>query len=317
MIDQISIDVVVAALLPSIDSHQKKIERAFCLGLSGVQGSGKSTWAAALAHRLTDKHNLHTRTISLDDLYLDHDDLLSLKQNNFGNKLLQARGQPGTHDEKLAQSFLTEVLAPSLGSDRRARIKWPAYDKSLNNGQGGRVPVSEWELVSLDERLDVLIFEGWCLGFQPLPQDELREKRRMSESSPPSQTQKVTERLTETLQFHDLEHLLLINASLKRYCETFMGPETFDSFVHLTTDDLSRVYCWREDQEEALRRKGKPAMAKEDVIKFVQGYMPAYELYLERLNERSLFQSSPLAVGKKHIRVVLDNNRNVVSTNVL
>jgi D-glycerate 3-kinase len=113
---------------------------------------------------------------------------------------------------------------------------------------------------------------------------------------------------TETLAELSLQNLLDINASLAKYNAAFMGPEHFDFFVHLDTDDLQNVYRWRIDQEHALLRQRGEGMTDEGVVSFVKGYMPGYELYLGRLRGESF----PEKKGA-HLRVTLGRERNVVS----
>lgn len=144
MINSNAIDTVLAIFLPLIRAHREQTSTPFVLGLSGLQGSGKSAWAAALSQALTLRHNLKTRTLSLDDLYYDRLELRCLREANINNRLLQNRGLPGTHNEVLATEFFSQVL--------------------------GHVPVDEWEEVALGRDLEVLIFEGWALGFESLIQ---------------------------------------------------------------------------------------------------------------------------------------------------
>lgn len=310
MIDPGAIEAVLAIFVPLIRDHRKTSTKPFVLGLSGLQGSGKSTWATALSQALTTQHNLRNRTLSLDDLYLDHAELEAIREENPGNGLLQTRGQPGTHDEALAQSFFDQVLS-SMGS-RGACVKWPAYDKSLHNGQGGRVPLENWEEVPLEHGLDVLIFEGWCLGFQPLDQTSITQKWERAGAAATAKENRLNGLSpVDTLASHSLSHLQLINKNLKRYCETFAGPQHFDGFLHLSTDKLEHVYEWRLDQERALR-KVKAGMSDEQVVTFVRGYMPAYELYLERLQHEDFFQGQGSVGEKKHVQVVLNKHRDVI-----
>ncbi|KAF5966223.1 hypothetical protein FBULB1_11769 [Fusarium bulbicola] len=306
MIDPKAIDTVLDIFVPAIQAHRKNSPRPFVLGLSGLQGSGKSTWAAALSQALTNQHHLKTRMLSLDDLYHDRPELVALREANPDNGLLQTRGQPGTHDEVLAKHFFDQVLG-RVENDKKV-VRWPAFDKSLHSGQGGRVPVEDWQEVSLDEGLDVLIFEGWALGFKPLSDEEVKRKWERAKASEAQQSEEWA--LTNTLASHDLSHLLLINENLRRYCETFAGPQHFDGFLHLSTDKLVQVYEWRLGQERALRQH-KPGMTDEQVIKFVKGYMPAYELFLERLQNENFFKREGSS-EKKHIQVVLNKDRKVI-----
>ncbi|GKZ79536.1 hypothetical protein AnigIFM56816_003735 [Aspergillus niger] len=292
---------VLSNVLPRIESHVEAqrsapSKRPFILGLTGLQGSGKSTWTDALAQALNDEYKYNTINISLDDLYLDHDDLIQVRDNNPSNRLLRTRGQPGTHDIALAVEFFDGLARPS------EKII-PSFDKSLFNGEGGRAPQDIWRRIPAGVTVDIVIFEGWCVGFQPLQEDEI--KRRWDHAKEVS----TEGSLKQTLGEHKLEHLLKVNENLRQYCELFMGPQNFDFLIHLDTDDLINVYGWRLEQEHALREKKKGAMSDEEVVRFVKGYMPAYELYLDQL--RSGFFSGQ---GKKgQLSVVLDERRKVMA----
>ncbi|KAH6900606.1 P-loop containing nucleoside triphosphate hydrolase protein [Thelonectria olida] len=313
MIDPKAIDAVLAIFVPLIQAHRQTSPKPFVLGLSGLQGSGKSTWAAALSVSLAGQHGLKTRILSLDDLYSDHAELVALREANPDNGLLQTRGQPGTHDEALAQDFFSKINEINSAKAKDSFISWPAYDKSLNGGQGGRVPIAQWEKVPVSDGLDVLIFEGWCLGFQPLTDDQVKEKwLEDKDATETAQPLSEESKLIQTLASHDLSHLQLINNNLGRYCESFTGPSYFDGFLHLGTDKLMHVYEWRLGQEEALRRH-KPGMTDEQVVRFVRGYMPAYELFLDRLQHENFFKGDEGGDSpKKHVQVVLNQGREVV-----
>lgn len=277
-----------------------------------------------MSNCLSQEHGYNTRALSIDDLYLGHDELVALKTRHPGNKLLRTRGQPGTHDEKLAKRFFTELMGgPALentdGNGSQAIIRWPAYDKGLHHGQGDRIPQDQWERVTLDPPLDILIFEGWCLGFQPLTDTEVTEQwgQAMATRIDPSESKgdPEAESLTRTLADHRLEDLLLINENLRRYCDTFAGPWRFDGFLHLSTDKLSNVYGWRTDQERELRKRG-PGMSDSEVVEFVKGYMPSYELFLGRLQESGLFRGAR-GGSRRHVGVTLDSQRRVTSVDAI
>lgn len=107
--------------------------------------------------------------LSIDDFYLSHDEQSRLAASNPENHLIQHRGQPSTHDLNLA----TSVLA-SLRANEETNI--PSYDKSAFNGQGDRVPQSQWVKVneSKERPVKLIILEGWCLGFRSLDDSRLK-----------------------------------------------------------------------------------------------------------------------------------------------
>jgi D-glycerate 3-kinase len=127
------------------------------LGLTGPQGSGKSTLAAQLPP-LLEAHGLRATVLALDDLYLPKAERQRLARNV--HPLLATRGVPGTHDIGLGLSVLA-----SLREAGETLI--PSFDKAADN----RRPRPEWRRV--EGPADVILFEGWCVGVQPQPTDDL------------------------------------------------------------------------------------------------------------------------------------------------
>ncbi|EON67166.1 hypothetical protein W97_06419 [Coniosporium apollinis CBS 100218] len=307
------ISSVLRSVVPRIASHRQKLlhndERRhppFVLALTGLQGSGKSTWASKIYQALKKEYNFKVIALSLDDLYLDHQGLVRTRESNPNNPLLRTRGQPGTHDDKLARSFF-ESLASGQGD-----ILVPAFDKSKFDGEGDRVPRDQWECVGGESLVDVVVFEGWCVGFQPLPGDDLEKKWKAAKQARSVEKPENAEEdySTTTLGGHALENLKRINANLQRYCETYMGPQHLDFLVHIDTNDLKNVYRWRIQQEHALWNAKGEGMTDAAVVAFVQGYMPSYELYLDQLREG--FFRDCAGTDKAQLRILMEEDRSVV-----
>lgn len=235
--------------------------KPFIIGLNGVQGAGKTTLVSALAKTLQ-KEGLETLVLSIDDLYLTHADQLALAQENADNKLVQHRGEPGTHDMRLARELFAKL-------ERGEEVQVPEYDKSAFNGAGDRVPPRSWRTVNAPgrPRIQVVIFEGWCVGFRALRAEALEAAWRAE---------------SVTLHKHELAHLRFVNGKLAEY-EVLNG--SFDAFIHIDAEETGYVYAWRQEQEAALRRDKGRGMTEEEVTGFVDGYYPAYELYTGPLRE--------------------------------
>lgn len=306
-----AVDEACCFILPKVRAFKDAIQKdggrpkPFVLGLSGMQGSGKSTWAKSLAERLRSAYQLKTLILSLDDLYHTHENLVKIREQNPSNRLFRNRGQPGTHDEVLAKQFFSSLLAGEA-------VDVPSFDKSRFHGEGDRVPQSEWENVS--PPVDVIIFEGWCVGFQAISDEQLEERWTASKQLDTATVDNDT-LSTMLMRTHPLEHLKVVNDNLRRYNETFMGPEMFDYFVHLDTEHLHNVYRWRIQQEEALRAAKGTGQTDEQVIAFVQVYMPAYEIYLDRLHQEAFPAAKRGIQNRRQLRVCLDENRGIVSMN--
>jgi D-glycerate 3-kinase len=172
-------------------------------------------------------------------------------------------------------------------------IKLPLYDKAAFSGQGDRLPESEWKPVNQpgEPPIQAIIFEGWCVGFRDLKPEEVEAKWIAP---------------NRTLFKHRLEHLLHINDMLRLYNEI---TDLFDAFIHIDAEDLEYVYAWRQEQEDQLRlERGDPSagMTPDQVVKFVDAYYPAYELYTEGVRN-GIFQGRPGC----QLRMIVGRDRRV------
>lgn len=147
-----------------------------------------------------------TAVLSIDDFYLSYQQQKQLAAEKPSNPLIQHRGQPSTHDLSLCASVLS-----SLRSKRETHI--PAYDKSAFHGKGDRISEEEWVIVNKyeDEPIEVVIFEGWCVGFRALEATKLHRKWEQAVA----EKEKVGYR--GRLGLHQLENLEFVNEALKRY----------------------------------------------------------------------------------------------------
>jgi D-glycerate 3-kinase len=163
----------------------------------------------------------------------------------------------------------------------------PSYDKAAFSGMGDRVPESQWRPVNgpSARKIQVVIFEGWCVGFRSLDAATVEARWRAP---------------SRTLHSHKLEHLLFVNEQLRAYDAI---TDLFDAFIHIDAEHTQYVYEWRLQQEVALRRERGAGMTDEQVVKFVDAYYPAYELFSDGLR-KGIFPDRPgcqlrLVVGKE------------------
>lgn len=307
----------VSFIQEHLNSHLRNVHGqasvpSFFVGLNGIQGAGKttlvshptfttvykltSTKVSQLAIELQSASPLfHVVVCSIDDFYLTRRDQLVLGLSNQHNRLLQHRGTPGTHDMTLLKQTVE-----NLRDGRKTAI--PRYDKSLFNGKGDRRDKEEWKSVSQlretdnESAINVIIFEGWSIGFRGLSSTEIHQQW---ENSFANQENSVLWR-------HRLEDLLVMN---EKQLEYDILTEVFDVFIHIDAEDTRFVYGWREEQEAALRKLAGMGMTSEEVVKFVDNYYPAYELYTPHLRNNGVSTSE-----KKipHVRLILGKDRRVL-----
>ena len=188
------------------------------VGVQGPQGSGKTFLTSILRDTLqAAPHSLSVAVLSLDDLYLPHAGLVAVAQAHPSNPLLNGRGQPGTHDVPLGTEVLNKLKRINF-SQEATGVALPSFDKSLFSGEGDRAPGG----AVVRPPVDVVLFEGWCVGFYPISRDEV--ERRWMRPIPGLEEGFLEKR------GYKLENVLEINERLRAYVSWW---ELFDTFLQV------------------------------------------------------------------------------------
>ncbi|XP_020243991.1 D-glycerate 3-kinase, chloroplastic [Asparagus officinalis] len=244
------------------------------IGVSAPQGSGKTTLVFALDY-LFRRTGRNSATLSIDDFYLTAEEQANLRSQNPGNALLELRGNAGSHDLQFSVDTLSKL---SKLTKEGMKAKLPRYDKSAYGGRGDRADPSTWPEVK--GPLTVILFEGWMLGFKPLPND-------------------VVKAVDPQLE--------LVNKNLEAYYDAW--DKFVEAWIIIKIKDPSCVYQWRLQAEVAMRADGKPGMSDEEVLDFVSRYLPAYKAYLP-----VLYSEGPKGLDPNRLLVVeIDEARNPIS----
>ncbi|WFD37515.1 glycerate 3-kinase [Malassezia japonica] len=207
------------------------------------------------------------------DLYLPHDAMQNVGRENASNGLLQGRGQPGTHDVALGTSLLHAIR--DLNTQTEGALALPVYDKSAFDGQGDRAA----RTIQVCAPIDIVLFEGWCLGFYSIPRAVLAERiATASQNDPPA------------FLSYSLEHLDAVNEQLRVWEQQWYPLiDAFVQFCPHATDGASPwslVYPWRLQAEHAMKKaNGGKGMSDAQVYSFVQRYLPSYELFCQDLRQ--------------------------------
>ena len=260
---------VVEATLQALLANATASRRAALVGVSGLQGSGKSTFTAQLAAAARAR-GIDVEVMSLDDFYLGRRErgLLACSVH----PLLATRGVPGTHDIGLLQRTLDALGTAS--ARRPARV--PRFDK----GRDTRIAPSRWRSVIRAPALIVL--EGWCIGVPAQSPAALRRPLN------------ALERVEDT----DARWRTWVNARLADdYARLW---RRLDRLVLLQAPSFALVSRWRDQQEQALRRRGAPhAMDAAALARFLMHY--------ERLSRQALRELP----ARADLRLLLDDDRRV------
>lgn len=219
---------------------ESNTKRPYFLGISGPQGSGKSTIAEALTAAFS-KLGKKTTHVSVDDFYLTREEQVALTAKHPQDPLFEVRGFAGTHDVELGAQVLGAL-------SRGAPVMLPRYDKSAHGGLGDRAPESTERAVR--EPQDLVIFEGWMLGFRKLPKHAIdQELWPSNELLPPYE----------------------------------MWTNKLDAFLLLEAKALDFIVRWRVDSERARREKGETTMNEVDAQMYVERFLPVYRAYVPDL----------------------------------
>ncbi|KAL8153353.1 hypothetical protein V2J09_011113 [Rumex salicifolius] len=260
------------------------------IGFSAPQGCGKTTLVFALEYlfKVTDRK---VATLSIDDFYLTAEEQGKLREANPGNRLLEVvpscvysfsllnsedklRGNAGSHDLSFSLDTLTSVTKLSKEG---LKMKLPRYDKSAYNGRGDRADTSTWPEV--EGPLTAVLFEGWMLGFKPVPEQ-------------------VVKAVDPQLE--------IVNKNLAAYYDVW--DKFIKAWIVIKIQDPSCVYQWRLQAEVAMRADGKSGMSDEEVLDFVSRYLPAYKAYLP-----TLYSEGPKGSEPDHLLMVeIDEARNPI-----
>ncbi len=218
--------------------------RSILVGLSGPQGSGKTTTAARLRQSLGAR-GLTCAVLSLDDFYLTRAERARLAASV--HPLLATRGVPGTHDVAMMTTTLRTLAMAQPGQT----TPLPSFDKA----QDDRAAREDWP--NFTGRPDVIILEGWCVGAAPQAAEAL--------STPINDL--------EAVEDADGAWRAFVNAQLAGDYRAFYAG--FDSLVALIAPSFECVYAWRAQQEAALKLRspnGAHVMSDAQLARFIAHY---------------------------------------------
>ncbi|WP_197744913.1 kinase [Candidatus Nitrosacidococcus tergens] len=199
-------------------------KKPLVLGLSGAQGSGKSTLSRLLEFILTTYFHQKVATLSLDDFYFSHAKRQQLAQRV--HPLFVTRGVPGTHDTMLAIKILQSLKSANADSI----TQFPKFDKKLDD----RLPDTEG--IIFQGQPDIIIFEGWCVGTLPMLEQQLTKPINQLES----------EEDKDGVWRHYINQALYYD-----YAQLF---SLLDKLVFIKISSFQTVYKQRLEQEQNLIR---------------------------------------------------------------
>ena len=240
--------MIKSFLIPISFWIAKKVDKKgiYIVGLSGGQGSGKTTISSIISIILRKYFKLNVFTISIDDFYKTRKERILLSKKIHPS--LMTRGVPGTHDINMMLDFFKRVKGKKFRS-----LKLPKFNKATDDRHNKK----SW--YSLKKKPDIIIFEGWCVGAKA-------EKNN---------TLKKSVNSLERLKDAKLTWRRYVNGQLKtKYKQLY---DQLNCLLYIKSSNFTLLKKWRIKQETKLRIKNKRSnkfkiMSDREVINFMQTY---------------------------------------------
>ena len=204
--------------------------------IAGSQGSGKSSLAKLIKLYLEKFCYKSVVIISMDDFYLSKSQRTQLSKKI--HPLFLTRGVPGTHDLELMNKKIKQIF------NKEFPIYLPIFDK---------VSDSRKRTYKRVFRADVVIFEGWCAGSQPVDQNYLQKN-------------------FNNLEKHKDKNFIWRNSYNKYLNEYQKLFSQFNFFIYFQFNQWDHVLNWKYKQELELRDKKKDLGLKKYLREFIQYY---------------------------------------------
>ena len=240
--------IIKSFLIPISFWIAKKAEkkRSYIVGLSGGQGSGKTTISSIISIILRKYFKLNVFTISIDDFYKKRKERFLLSKKIHPS--LMTRGVPGTHDINMMLDFFKRIKRKEFRS-----LKLPKFNKAIDDRYNKKL----W--YSIKKRPDIIIFEGWCVGAKAEKKNTLKQ--------PINSFEKLRDKKLIWRRY--------VNKQLQsKYKQLY---DQLNCLLYLKSNNFSLLRKWRIKQETKLRLKNKRSnrnkiMSNKEVINFMQTY---------------------------------------------
>ena len=252
-----------------IEEKYKEKGKTLFLGLSGGQGSGKTTIVGIMKIILEKFFKRKVYTISIDDFYK------TLKERNQMSRtihpLFKTRGVPGTHDIKLIKKLFNFIKRRKF-----KKFKLPKFDKSIDD----RAKREYW--TSVKKRPEIIILEGWCVGAKPQSNFLIKNPINVLEKN----------------EDKNLTWRNYVNNKLKNEYQKIFAM--IDHFIFLKVPNFNMVLKWRFLQERKLKKKSylnKKIMSHTQIKRFVMFYE---RITLQMIKDLDKCASMVILLKKNH-----------------
>tara|TARA_Y100000590_G_scaffold205751_1_gene233263 strand:- start:2055 stop:2978 length:924 start_codon:yes stop_codon:yes gene_type:complete len=252
-----------------VERKYKEKGKTLFLGISGGQGSGKTTITNILKIILKKFFKRKICIASIDDFYKTLGD--RNKMSKTIHPLFKTRGVPGTHEVDMIKNFFYK-----LNKKKFNKFKFPKFDKSIDD----RLKKKHW--ITVNKRPEIVILEGWCVGAKAQPSYLIKK--------PINELEKNEDK--------NLTWRKYANKKLKyEYKKIF---SLIDDLIFIKIPSFSMVFKWRLIQENKLKKKSqskKKIMSYNEIRRFIMFYE---RITLQMIKDLSKSASVVMLLKKNH-----------------
>ena len=252
-----------------IENKYKKKGNTLFLGLSGGQGSGKTTVVKILKIILKKFFKREIHISSIDDFYK------TLRERNkmsyTTHSLFKTRGVPGTHDTDLIKKLFYFTRRKKF-----RKIKLPKFDKSIDD----RLKKKYW--FNMKKKPEIVILEGWCVGAKPQSNSLIKKPIN----------------ILEKYEDRDLIWRKFVNEKLKKEYKKIFAM--IDYYIFMKIPNFNMVFKWRLLQEKKLKKRSrfrKKIMSYNEIKRFIMFYQ---RITLQMIKDLSKSASVVMLLNKNH-----------------
>ncbi len=249
-IDDISDNFFLEIVIPLsvyLNSFQKR-NIPYLIGLTGGQGSGKTTLSIFLQKILIDVFKKRAVGFSIDDIYKTKEDREKIAKKI--HPLCSVRGVPGTHDIGLGNETINSLFEAKPNTYTYI----PSFSKILDMHH----PKKDWR--KYKGRPNFIFFDAWCGGAKPIPNFKWRPPlNKLEKEKDPEQ---VWAKWSNNELAGDYQKLF----------------NRFDKLIFIQVEKMKNVYENRWLQEKNMskgikdKKLLKNIMNKNQIKKFVMHY---------------------------------------------
>ena len=252
-----------------IENKYKEKGETLFLGLSGGQGSGKTTVSTILKIILKKFFKRRIYVSSIDDFYKTSKE--RSKMSGKIHSLFKTRGVPGTHDIGLIINFFKIIMKKKF-----KKIKLPKFEKANDD----RVKIKYW--FNVKNKPEIIILEGWCVGAKPQSNHLIKKPIN----------------ILEKYEDKDSKWREFVNTKLKKEYKKLFNM--IDHFIFMKIPDFKAVFRWRLLQETKLKKKShsnKKIMSYKEIKRFIMFYQ---RITLQMIKDLSKSASVIMLLKKNH-----------------